>query len=147
MTPDCRLELPGGKVTPVNLGFSGRIGTPGPFSWPEAKDARGRTVDLSRLPPPEEKSREFIYVEDLPEGWCGVLHEPSGSRLRMRFATSVFPYTWIFMDFGGWRGLYVAVLEPCTAMPKDLHEAARLGRCSSLDAGASLSCDVAVEIS
>lgn len=145
--PQCRLELPGGSVTAVSLEYSRRIGKPGPHRWPTAQDKSGRLVDLSRLPDPAEESREFIYVEKLPEGWCGVRHEPSGARLRMRYSTKDFPYTWMFMDFGGWKGYYLVVLEPCTTMPKDLNEAAKRGSISRLEPGKSLDCDLTVELS
>jgi hypothetical protein len=71
----------------------------------------------------------------------------AGARLRLHFPREVFPYTWLFMTFGGWRDLYTVILEPCTNMPEDLNEAPRQGRCASLAPGATLACAVRVEFS
>lgn len=144
VTPSHRLELPGGLVWPVDLGFSTRLGAIGPFAWPQGKDKEGRSVDLSVMPAPEEGHREFVYVQDLSEGWCGVYDRATGRRLRLEFKREVFPFTWLFTTYGGWRGLYAAVLEPCTNMPKDLDEAFRLGRCARLNPKQSLETAVGV---
>lgn len=132
VTPAHRLELPGGKMTPVDLEFSSRIGTDEAFEWPIAMGKNGQVVDLSILPPNELAHREFVYLYDLPAGWCGVKDPRTGVRLRLHFDREVFPYTWLFMTLGGWRELYTVVLEPCTNMPKDLNKAFSLGRCASL---------------
>jgi len=146
VTPTHRLELPGGKVTPVDLGFSTRIGAEGPFDWPIACGKQGENLDLSILPPEREAHREFIYVAELPEGWCGVRDTRTGATLRLNFPREVFPYTWLFMTFGGWRGLYTVVLEPCTNMPKDLNVAFRLRQCAVLHPNQTLECEVNVEL-
>lgn len=146
LRPDDRLELPGGSVTPVDLGFSTLIGGAGPFAWPTAAGRDGAPLDL-RVPPAPGQHREFVYVAELPEGWCGVRDARTGARLRLAFPRDVFPYVWLFMTFGGWRNLYTVVLEPCTNMPKDLGEARRQGRCGRLAAGATLDCAVEVHFS
>ena len=51
------------------------------------------------------------------------------------------------MDFGGWRGHYVAVVEPCTNWPKELAKAAEAGRCAALKSGEFLETSVEVELS
>jgi hypothetical protein len=50
------------------------------------------------------------------------------------------------MTFGGWRGLYTVVLEPCTNLPKDLATACRAGRCASINPGAALETTVVAEL-
>ena len=144
---DCRLDLPGGKVTPVDLSFSTRIGESGPFPWPTARGKAGETVDLTVLPPVQQAHREFVYVSELPEGWCGVRDLRTGASLKLRFSLRTFPYVWIFMTFGGWRNLYTVVLEPCTNMPKDLKQALGDGRCAVLSPKENLECDVRAVLS
>ncbi len=56
------------------------------------------------------------------------------------------PYVWFFLTYGGWRGLYTAVIEPCTNMPKDLAEAARLGQSARLEPGEEFSTTVSVAL-
>ncbi|MBI4031363.1 MAG: hypothetical protein HY370_06765 [Proteobacteria bacterium] len=143
-TPAHRLELPGGQVTPVDRDFGTRLGSDVPFPWPRGQNHSGETVDLSVLTSPEDRQREFVYVEELPEGWCGVRNHLTGRSLRLEFSRETFPYTWLFMTYGGWRSLYTAVLEPCTNMPKDLDEAFRLGRCARLEPNAFFETSVRV---
>lgn len=131
----------------MDPGFGTLLGEGGPCGWPVARGRNGNPVDLSMLPAPESAHREFVYVSGLPEGWCGVRHEPSGARLRLHFPLAVFPYTWLFLTYGGWRGLYTAVLEPCTNMPKDLETAVRDGHCASLQPNQSLECEVRAVLS
>lgn len=142
-----RLELPGGTVTRVDRDFSTRIGEDGPFTWPMAVNKNGEIVDLSVCPPPEEQHREFVYIRDLPEGWCGVRDVKTNAALRLYFPQDVFPYVWLFMPFGGWQDVYTVVLEPCTNMPKDIHEAYQLGQCGQLASQAMLECAVRVVLS
>ena len=141
--PGDRLELPGGSLRPVSLDFSTRLGAEGPFEWPVGRDRSGKPVDVSELPP-AGRDKEFAYVADLPEGWAGVRR--GDRRLRMRFDKKVFPHCWFFMDFGAWKGLYTVVLEPCTQWPKDMNDAAKAGRVSSLAPGECLETEVEVEL-
>lgn len=143
--PGDRLELPGGAVRPVDLSFSTRLGAPGPTPWPEGRGPDGSAVDVSAAPA-AGADREFVYVTDLPEGWAGVVR-PDGARLRLSFDRDVFPHCWFFMDFGGWRGLYTAVVEPCTQWPKDMASAAAAGRVRVLAPGAVLETAVTAEVS
>lgn len=130
ISPGCRLEMPGGIVTPVDPAFGNLIGDPGPFSWPGANG-----VDLRVIPSRSSQIREFVYLTQTPEGWCGIDDAESGAAIRIRFERSALPYTWLFLSYGGWRDCYTAVLEPCTNMPKDLTEAVRQGRSAVLMPG------------
>jgi hypothetical protein len=147
VTPHHRLELPGGTVLPIEEGFGTRIVSGGGFTWPLAPGPEGRRVNLEELPSPEHKHRDFLCVRDLPAGWCGVRDSRTGRRIRLHFPLHVFPFTWLFMTFGGWRDLYTVVLEPCTNMPKDLGAALKNGTCAELLPGGTLECQVSVELS
>jgi hypothetical protein len=136
VSPGDRLELPGGTVHAVDPDFSTRLKMKAPQDWPAGIDVL----------PPAGTDREFVYVADLPEGWAGVRRQ-DGARLRMKFDRKMFPHCWFFMDFGGWRGNYVVVIEPCTNWPKDLTAAAAAGRCASLPPGGVLETAVEVELS
>ena len=137
-----RIDLPGGVVTAVDRDFSTRIDHSVTFRWPHSSPA----VDLSIAPPPEQRHREFVYVAELPEPWCGVTDAVTGASLRMHYSAAALPFVWLFMTYGGWRDLYTAVLEPCTNMPKDLNEALRTNRCAFLPAGDSFETAVRVEL-
>jgi hypothetical protein len=140
-----RVELPGGTVTAVTPGF-GALASDAPRPWPAPVDDAGRLLDLSRVRPREARFREFVYVRDMPAGWCGVARARTGERLRLTCDRAVFPECWLFITYGGWRDYHTIVLEPCTNWPKDLSEAAARGRCAVLAPGATLATRVTVEI-
>lgn len=134
LTADCRLLLPGGRVTQVDQQFSTLLPpTPG-FEWPVLESPL-RTVDMRMVSPASSRLREFVYVERCPAPWCGIYDAAAAAALRMDYDSTRLPYVWLFLTYGGWRKLYTAVLEPCTNMPKDLAEAARLGRSARLEPG------------
>lgn len=145
LTPACRLRLPGGSVHVVDPSFGTLMPESGPLDWPVRCAGRG-VVDLSEVPPRSAAHREFVYVSDLPEAWCGVDDSQAGASLRMDFDRRVFPFVWLFLSYGGWRNTYTAVLEPCTNMPKDLAEAVRLGHSAILQPGGEFVTTVTVSL-
>lgn len=145
ITPDCRLWMPGGRVQPVDMSFSTILPEGGPFDWPFAA-GQGKSVDLRTIPPAHVGSREFVYVWELPEPWCGVQDMKEGAAIRMEFDSRSYPYVWLFLTYGGWRNLYTAVLEPCTNLPKDLQEAVSRGQSARLEPGQVFETAVSVSV-
>ena len=145
LTPTCRLVLPGGRAEPVDPAFGTLVGEGGAFDWPRARGPQG-SVDLSHVPAAESREREFLYLRDLPEPWCGVDDAESGASLRMRFDPAAMPYVWLFLTYGGWRDCHTAVLEPCSNLPKDLSEAVRLRQSARLDPGGIFMTQVSVAV-
>jgi hypothetical protein len=93
-----------------------RAGRPGDrFAWPVADGPAG-PVDLGLTPPLGALASEFMYLMTPDQGWCAVCG-PSGEGVALAYDTAVFPTCWIFASYGGWRGLSVVVLEPCTGYP------------------------------
>ena len=145
LSDSCRLVLPGGRVTVVDPSFGTLLPGPGPFDWPILEE-RGKSVDLSVVPLPSATDREFVYVDRLADGWCGVDDLESGACLRMSFDHRQLPCVWLFLSYGGWRSCYTAVLEPCTNMPKDLATAVQRGRSARLEAGGVFETQVTVSL-
>lgn len=146
LNPSCELVVPGGRVTAVDPSFGTLLRGPGPFDWPVASGEESDHVDLRRVRSHSDTAREFVYVTDLEESWCGVDDLDRGASLRMQFDRRQLPYLWLFLTYGGWRNCYTAVLEPCTNMPKDLSEAVRAGRSARLEAGGVFQTSVAVTV-
>jgi len=146
LTPQCRLMLPGGRAEPVDPAFGTLVGSGGAFDWPQARGAAG-AVDMSRVPAAASRAREFLYVRELPEPWCGVDDAGSGASLRMRFDPATLPYVWLFLTYGGWRDCHTAVLEPCTNLPKDMSEAVRLRQSARLEPGGEFMTQVSLTVS
>ena len=145
LTPSCELALPGGRLTVVDPAFGTMLPGVGPFEWPLAQVTDLNDLDLRRVPPPGSE-REFVYVTELPESWCGVDDVSAGASIRMRFDNRHMPFLWLFLSYGGWRDCYTAVLEPCTNMPKDLVEAVRTGQSARLEPRAVFETSVAVTL-
>ncbi len=144
ITPSCRLVLPGGHVSAVDASFGNLLPGPGPFDWPSASGADGRTTDLRVIPQRSSKAREFVYVRDLPAPWCAVDDGERRASIRLGFEAQALPFVWLFLSYGGWRDTYTAVLEPCTNLPKDLAEAVRLGQSARLGPGEEFSTSVTI---
>ena len=135
-----RIDVPGATAQLVNPAF-GRTSSPPEFDWPIATQPDGTSVDLSVVPP-LDGTRDFVYVRDLSAGWCALRRTQLGLGFGLVFPTDIFPSVWLFMTFGGWRGLSTVVLEPCTTVPKDLNAAIAAGTARHLGAGESLECEI-----
>jgi galactose mutarotase-like enzyme len=130
---DCRLELPGGMIEAVDESFGTimpKDGAMHPWPGPDGHDV-GQCHDA------DSGEREFVYVHDVPEGWVGVHDARAGRRLRFEYPLEVFGWCWFFLSYGGWNDVHVAVLEPCTTHPKDLHAAIAAGTSPLLAPGES----------
>lgn len=116
---------------------SGRLAADGgEFRWPMVPGRDGAMIDFSKVPAgPKAAGYEMAYVTQLNAGWYAALDRASGSGFGLAFDRSVFNTLWFFRSHGGWRGLHVAILEPCTGWPYDLGQAAAQGRCGRLQPG------------
>jgi len=134
------LDIPGtaGEIVDPSFGY---VKGPARFEWPMAAGPDGQRVDFSTVRR-ENGTRDFVYVRNLSDGWCALRRRRLGIGFGLAFPKDIFTSVWVFMTFGGWRGLNTLVLEPCTAVPKDLNEAIRLGQCSVVAPGAALDCDI-----
>jgi hypothetical protein len=77
--------------------------------------------------------KDFIYVNDLTEGWCAITDRKNQLGMGLVFPKEIFTSLWLFLTYGGWRNLYTAILEPCTAYPKDLETAIRTENCGHIE--------------
>lgn len=122
--------MPNGTIIPVDTSFGTLIGSEGPFHWPTITDRNGRACNISVISDQSGRVREFIYVKDMAEGWCGLKRKKTGEKFTLHYSLSHFPYCWLFMALGGWREYYTVVLEPCTNFPKDMNAAIANGTCA-----------------
>jgi hypothetical protein len=147
ISPSSRLVVPGGSVTAVDPAFGSLMPDAGPHPWPVARDEGGIGTDLAHVLPAESRAREFVYLQGLPATWCGVDDSETRASLRLEWEMEHLPYLWLFISYGGWRDAYTVVLEPCTNLPKDLHEAVRRGQSPRLDPGGVFETRVRVTLS
>jgi len=126
----------------------GRLGLrPGRFTWPLVPGHSGRSVDFSKVPASSGAAGyEMVYLTELNAGWYAVIDRSVRSGFGLAFDCGVFNTLWLFQSYGGWRGLHVAIIEPCTGWPYDLAQAAAHGRCGRLQPGEVLETETAAVI-
>jgi len=108
------------------------------FSIADTKWSRRNSDGIwsGEIVPEFDNSAEFLYLSGLKEGL--MTWRRGKKTFEVSFDPKVFKYAWYFASYGGFDGHEVAILEPATAMPISVNEAARLGQCSVLAPGASL---------
>jgi galactose mutarotase-like enzyme len=139
LDPETRFHVPARKATVMQSPDEGvgRVGDV--YAWPalEFKDRTWR-VDTS-LPP--ERGVFGLHELVLDEGWFEV-ERGSGAKLRVEFPSEIFRVLYLWMVYGGWRGIYHAALEPWTGGGVRLAEAIERGMARRLLPGESLKATV-----
>lgn len=137
---NCRVDVPGRQGEFVDSAWS-RLEDPHlTFDWPLAKNHSGQTADLSRVLPIASGKNDFVYVSRLQDGWCALTDTSRQLGFALTFPKEIFPFVWLFMPAGGWRGIQTVILEPCNTCPKDLAVAWRRGTIGELEGGEVLEC-------
>jgi galactose mutarotase-like enzyme len=131
------IECPARKGRVVDLAWS-RYRTLAPFDWPMIEGQRANVI------PPADGTVDFFYLLDLTEGRMTWRRPGKGLSFTYEFDPRVFPYAWMFASYGGFNGHYTVILEPCTAMPIAVNEAAAKGQCSVLQPGETLETRVSI---
>jgi hypothetical protein len=81
---------------------------------------------------------DFFYLFDLAAGRIAWRRSGADLAFVYQFDRAVFRYAWVFASYGGFSGHYTVILEPCTAMPIFVRDAAAQNQCSRLEPGATL---------
>lgn len=140
ISPDSVLHIPARKAL-VGQASHPALGSPGQvYSWPHLETSNGLT-DMSRVSPPG-KLLAGHYAMELSEGWYAVESPEHGSGVFFEFPLDLCPYLWLWLSYGGWRGYYVAIIEPWTSYPVTLTEAIVANTHRTLNPGEIFSCTV-----
>lgn len=107
------------------------------YPWPFAPMTGGVKRDMSRVRTTDHDCT-CQYLTELAGKTVGFRDELNGVESRMTFSGAL-DNVWLFLSYGGWRGNYVAAIEPSTGYPHDLAEAIRQGHCSTLEGNGRLS--------
>ncbi len=144
--PGAKIHLPARRVR-TEPEFCSRFSPDvSDFPWPTATGRDCHPLDISITPPPSDRSVDFYYGLNLTSGECGLTF-PSGLTVRLTFPTQVYTSVWVFASYGGWRNLYVLLLEPSTGYPYRIDDGLRLGTIPLLRAGQSVEARVALTVS
>ncbi len=132
-----RIDMPATQVL-VDSGFRDRLGADvATFQWPIAPTAQG-DIDMRHVPDVAVRSCDFYYGINLTAGWCALTDTARRSGAGLVFDPHIFRSVWVFGAYGGWRDLYVTILEPCTGYPYRLEDAVQAGTASRIAAGETL---------
>ncbi len=142
ISPASRIDLPARRVL-IDEGFRDRLGPQAEsFIWPHAIGRDGVSFDMRQIPPPDAATCDFFYATELDAGWCALTDAAALAGFGLAFDPQVFSSVWVFGAYGGWRGLYTAILEPSTGYPYRLEDAIARGTASRIAAGGRLSTEV-----
>ena len=123
--PGCRIHIPSDSAV-VSQAKPKRLGEPGQrYAWPNLQTAAG-TVDMSLAPGPGDHNAGH-YALDLKSGWYALEFPARQSGVLVEFPLDVCPHLWMWLSYGGWRGYYLAAIEPWTSVPVTLSDAAAAG--------------------
>lgn len=145
--PDTVIDLAADDVL-VHAFGDPRVRPPGGrFRWPTAV-VDGTAHDFRRRPDTGDRGvSEFLIGTTLTDGQCGVRHPAAGAGLTLRWDPAELPSCWTFASYGGgWRGLDVLVLEPCTGHPLSVSEGVAAGTHRTLPAGATTAWSLTAEV-
>ncbi len=93
------------------------------FPWPMAPRSDGSLVDLQVLPDPDSGVSQFYYGVELASGHAAISYPAAGVGFGLTFDPDVLTSVWVFGTYGGWRGLNMVILEPCTGYLANLEQA------------------------
>jgi hypothetical protein len=131
------IECPARRAQVVDLAWS-RYKTLAPFNWPKIENQAANVI------PASDGTVDFFYLFDFERGELAWRRPSQNLSFAYEFDTSVFPYAWLFASYGGFNGHYTVVLEPCTAMPISVNDAAGKNQCSRLEPGQVLETKVTI---
>ncbi len=121
----CRLHIPA-RSGLVSVANPSRLGEPGQsYSWPVVETLHGR-ADMSLVPEAGNHNAGH-YALDLWAGWYAIEYPHRKSGILVEFPLDTCPHLWLWLSYGGWRGHYLAVIEPWTSVPVTLSEACEAG--------------------
>ena len=140
-----RIDIPESEVVIDESSPTDRLGSRGTvYQWPYARAKDGTGVDMRIVRGPDSKTVDMHYATKFKEGWLSVTDASRGTGIGLVFPASVFKSVWLWLVYGGWRGLYCAAVEAWTGHPGALDQAVRNGTHSSLSPAESLTCETKI---
>lgn len=128
------LDLPARTVVMEDFGNPRARALQGHYEWPYLVDGDGVSHDMRNTLPGSSGVSEFQYGTALDDGWCALTND-DGTGIGLAFDRQVFSTCWTFASYGGWRGLEVLILEPCTGYPVQMSDGIAAGTHRTLQAG------------
>lgn len=99
--------------------------------WPVVTTSAGHSLDLRRIPPPQERRAVLAYCEDFVEPFFALTNQRLNLGVGVRWPVERFPKAWLWQEVhsgSGWpwyRRAYVVAVEPASTVPGQGFAAAR----------------------
>ena len=125
LSPDCIVQTDAGSllVDDTYAGINNPLELNSEHGWPNASVEDGRTVDLSRIPGPEEERAFLYYLKDFKEGWYAITNSVLEMGVALTWPAELFPFAWYWQDinctpgFPWYKNYYVTAIEPNSSIP------------------------------
>ena len=141
ITPHTILRIPA-KHGIVDQCKDPALGHPGQrYDWPILETGAGR-IEMNKTRGIEANLFFGHYAVDLDGGWYAVEDTRSGEGFLLTFPLDKCPCLWLWLNYGGWRGLYHVVVEPWTSIPVNLAQAHEQKTSRSLNPGEEFAVEV-----
>lgn len=137
-----RIDIPAEDVFVEESLPNDRLGKRGTlYKWPYAINNLGNKFDMRKVQPATAQTSDLHYAIKLRDGWLALTDTAKRIGFGLVFPKEIFRVIWMWLVYGGWRGLYCAAVEPWTGYPVRLDMAVKEGIYAVLDAGKSIECD------
>jgi hypothetical protein len=115
------------------------------YDWPILEGEAGR-AEMNKVRGIEANLCFGHYAVDLEEGVYAVEDSSSGEGFLLRFPLQQCPSLWLWLNYGGWRGLHHVILEPWTSVPVNLAQAYELKTSRSLKPGEEFTAEISATV-
>lgn len=142
VNPNSRIDIPAKDVFIEESLPNDRLGKRGTiYKWPYATDKYRNMIDMRKVQPEEAQTSDLHYARELTDGWFALTDTATKEGFGFVFPKDIFKVIWLWLVYGGWRGLYCIAIEPWTGYPAELDMAVKEGIYSTLETGERLECD------
>jgi len=115
------------------------------YDWPILEAEVGR-LEMNKVQGIDANLCFGHYAIDLEDGWYAIEDTSSGEGFLLRFPLDKCPCLWLWLNYGGWRGLHHVILEPWTSVPVNLAEAYEQKTSRSLKPGEEFSVEISATV-
>jgi hypothetical protein len=138
-----RIPAKHGIVAQCNQPSWGKTGQR--YDWPILETEAGR-VEMNKVRGIDANLCFGHYAIDLEDGWFAIEDTSSGEGFLLRFPLDQCPCLWLWLNYGGWRGLHHVILEPWTGVPVNLAQAYEQKTSRSLKPGEDFSVEICATV-
>ena len=144
----CVVDLPGARVRATDVQPTHRYAPGEGYAWPHVPGRDGAVLDISKIPPPEARTHDTVFLTELAAGWYAVTNTRRAVGFGMAWPAGLFRAIWFWQVYGGafgspWFGrTYNIALEPWTTPHTTVEEAIAGGTSLRLAPGATLEAEL-----